>query len=149
MDNQVVKMLGIDQGKRFVFCSGPQIDLWTELRAEKWSKNTFFWGLDPGLDPKFRREKWRVELAREYLRTGAELRETTMGSFVPGIIYKKWPKKLKKIKMVKNGQPSSQNVRNRLGNNICPHFRASNRPLDGVKGQKVVKNTFLGVWARF
>ena len=42
MDNQVVKMLGIDQGKRFVFCCGLQIDLWTELRAKKWSKNTFF-----------------------------------------------------------------------------------------------------------
>ena len=45
MGNQVVKMLGIDQGTIFVFCCGPQIDLWTELRAKKWSKNTFlgFW----------------------------------------------------------------------------------------------------------
>ena len=39
---------------------------------------------------------------------------------------------------------TSQSVRNRSGNNICILLRASNRPLDGVKGQKVVKNTFLG-----
>ena len=57
MDNQVVNLFGIDQGKRFVFCCGPQIDLWTELRAEKWSKKHVFWGLDPALDPKFRRRK--------------------------------------------------------------------------------------------
>ena len=37
----------------------------------------------------------RVELAREYLRTGAELRETRMGSFVPGIICKKMVKKFR------------------------------------------------------
>ena len=42
--HKVVKMLGIDQGKRFVFCCGLQIDLWTELRAKKWSKKEGFWG---------------------------------------------------------------------------------------------------------
>ena len=47
MDNQVVKMLGIDQGTIFVFFCGPQIDLWTELRVEKWSKPAFFGGLYP------------------------------------------------------------------------------------------------------
>ena len=47
MDNQIVKMLGIDQGTIFVFCCGPQIDLWMELRVKKWSKNRVFWGLDP------------------------------------------------------------------------------------------------------
>ena len=73
MVNQVVKMLGINQGKRFVFCSGPQIDLWTELRAEKWSKNTFlgvwtrFWTLN--FAEKSDESSSRVnisELARSY-----------------------------------------------------------------------------------
>ena len=54
-------------------------------------------------------------------------------------------KRVEKKKSLQNRQPSSQSVRNRLGNNICLHFRASNRPLDGVKGQKVVKkHVFLG-----
>ena len=39
-------------GDNFVFCCGPQIDLWTELSVKKWSKNTFlgvwtrFWTLN-------------------------------------------------------------------------------------------------------
>ena len=36
IDNQVANLFGIDQGTIFVFTSGPQIDLWTELKAEKW-----------------------------------------------------------------------------------------------------------------
>ena len=73
MDNQVVKMLGIDQGTIFVFTSGLQIDLWTELRVKKWSKNTFlgvwtrFWTLN--LPEKSEESSSRVhisELARSY-----------------------------------------------------------------------------------
>ena len=52
-------------------------------------------------------------------------------------------------KYLQNRQPSSQSVRNRLGNNICFHFRASNRPLDGVEVKKWSKPRFWGVWARF
>ena len=52
-----------------------------------------------------------------------------------------WPKKVEKIKKsLQNGHPDSQNARNRSGNKICLLLRAPNRPLDGVKGQKVVKN---------
>ena len=57
-----------------------------------------------------------------------------------------WPKKLKKSKSVKNGQQSSQNARNRSGKKICILLRASNRPLDGVKCEKVVKkHVFWGL----
>ena len=47
MDNQIVKMLGIDQGTRFVFCCGLQIDLWTELRVKKMVKNHVLGGSGP------------------------------------------------------------------------------------------------------
>ena len=47
-------------------------------------------------------------------------------------------------KSLENGQPGSQSVRNRSGKKICLLLWASNRPLDGVKGRKVVKNTFFG-----
>ena len=63
------------------------------VKGQKVVKKHVFWGLDPVLTPKFPREKWKFELAREYLRTGAELRETVMGSFVPGIICKKMAEK--------------------------------------------------------
>ena len=43
------KMLGIDQGTRFVFCCGLQIDLWTELRVKSGQKTTFLGGLGGGL----------------------------------------------------------------------------------------------------
>ena len=59
-------------------------------------------------------------------------------------------KKGRKKKSLENGQPSSQSVRNRSGKKICLLFRASNRPLDGVKCKKKwSKNTFFGVWTRF
>ena len=41
IDNQVVNLFGIDWGRIFVFTSGLQIDLWTELRVKKWSKDAF------------------------------------------------------------------------------------------------------------
>ena len=76
MDNQVVRMLGIDQGKRFVFCCGLQIDLWTELRAKKLSKNTFFWGLDRQIGYKFPGPLGFFSLAREYLEVGVRFSYT-------------------------------------------------------------------------
>ena len=68
MGNQVVKMLGIDQGTIFVFCCGLQIDLWTELRVKKWSKNTFFgvWTPRGGLNYQvpLRFFRWRVNISK-------------------------------------------------------------------------------------
>ena len=72
MGNQVVKMLGIESGTIFVFTSRPLdgIDLWTELRAKKWSKNTFLGGLDPKIRSKFPGRLGFFSLARENLEVG-------------------------------------------------------------------------------
>ena len=79
----VVEMLGTDQGTIFVFCCGPQIDLWTELRVKKMVKNTFLGGLDPVLDPKFPGPLGFFWLAREYLEVGEKFSHTVNWVIVP------------------------------------------------------------------
>ena len=94
MDNQIFKMLGIDQGTRFVFCCGQQIDLWTELRVKKWSKNTFLGGLDPVLGPKFPGPlgffRWRVNISK----WAKKFVYRKLGSLFPGNERNFWPKKI-------------------------------------------------------
>ena len=51
MDNQVVNLFGIDQGKRFVFCSGPQIDpliLWKTGGTDPGNFSAIFLQIIPG-----------------------------------------------------------------------------------------------------
>ena len=76
MDNQIVKMLGIDQGTRFVFCCGHQIDLWTKLSVKKSGQKTHFLGLDSVLGPKFPGPLGFFSLAREYLEVGVRFSYT-------------------------------------------------------------------------
>ena len=68
MENKVVSLLGIDQGTIFVFISGPQIDLWTELRVKKVVKNAFLGGLDHKIGSKFPGPlgffRWRVNISK-------------------------------------------------------------------------------------
>ena len=76
MDNQVVKMLAIDQGKRFVFCCGLQIDLWTELSVKKWSKKHVLGGSGPPNRVEITRDPPVFSLAREYLEVGVRFSYT-------------------------------------------------------------------------
>ena len=93
MGNQVVKMLGIDSGTIFVFTSGPQIDLWTELGVKKWAKPAFFLGLDPKIGSKFSGPlgffRWRVNISK-WVKI---FQYHKLGSLFPGNERNFWPKK--------------------------------------------------------